>query len=390
MDGFKGKAAVVGFALSPFSRDSRKTELRLSCEVIRDALDDAGLLVTDVDGLVKHADDASDEHAVSSSMGMENLTFFGEVKWGAAPCAMLLRAAMGVASGAARCVVVYRAVNGASRLRMTPSMKTSGQMSTSDLLQWTFHSPFGLTTEAGRVAMTVRRYMHDSGARSEQLGWVPVVCREHGACNPGGAYHGKPIRLEDYLASDLVVDPLRRLDCSEASDGAAAFVVTTPEVARDLRQKPVCILGAAQSMVRDTEMLAGYYRRDPARLPEVRDVGAKLFRTAGVSAGEIRVAQLDDAYGPLVPIQLEELGFCRQGEGASFCEGGSRIRRNGAIALNTSGGSLGEGHLCGMNLVAEAVRQIRGTSTNQVNTAELSLVVTGAGGPAAGLLLAAL
>ncbi len=112
MDGIKGKAAIAGIALSEFSMDSRKTELRMSCEAIRDALDDAGLVVTDVDGLVKQSEDASDEHVITSSMGMGNLTYFGEVKWGAAPCAMVLRAAMAVASGAAKCVVVYRAVNG--------------------------------------------------------------------------------------------------------------------------------------------------------------------------------------------------------------------------------------------------------------------------------------
>ena len=157
MNGIKGKAAVVGVALSEFLEDCRKTELRMSCEVIKAALDDAGLVVADVDGLVKQAEDATDEHAVTSSMGMGNLTYFGEVKWGAAPCAMVLRAAMAVAAGVAKCVVVYRAVNGSSKLRMIPSMKTSGQMSTSDLLQWTFHSPFGLMTEQGRVAGSSNR-----------------------------------------------------------------------------------------------------------------------------------------------------------------------------------------------------------------------------------------
>ena len=387
MDGIKGKAAVAGIALSEFSADSGKTEMRMSCEAIRDALDDAGLMVTDVDGLVKQTEDASDEHGITSSMGMENLTYFGEVKWGAAPCAMVLRAAMAVASGAAKCVVVYRAVNGASRLRMIPSMKTSGQMSTTDLLQWTFHNPYGLMTEAGRVAMLVRRYMHETGARSEQFGWIPVVCREHGAENPSGAYHKKPLSLEDYRASEILVDPLRRLDCFEEADCAAAFVVTTPERAKDLKQKPAMILGAAQSIMAETEMMAGYYRPEMAHLPEMGDVAGRLFNMAGVTPKDIKVAQLDDSYAPLVPLQLEELGFCGKGEGAAFCEGGDRIRRKGDLPLNTSGGSLGEGHIHGMNHVVEAVRQIRGTSTLQVKDADLSLVATGAGGPAAGLIL---
>ena len=387
MDGIKGKAAIVGVALSEFLEDSGKTELRMSCEVIKAALDDAGLVVADVDGLVKQSEDATDEHAVTSSMGMGNLTYFGEVKWGAAPCAMVLRAALAVAAGVAKCVVIYRAVNGSSKLRMIPSMKTSGQMSTSDLLQWTFHSPFGLMTEAGRVAMLVRRYMHEAGATSEQFGWVTTVCREHGAKNPNGVYYEKPITIDDYLASGIRVDPLRALDCCEESDCAAAFVVATPEMAKGLKQTPALILGAAQSIVGETEMMNSYYRSDIARLPEMGRVAERMFRMAGVRPKDINVAQLDDAYAPLVPMQLEELGFCGRGEGGAYCEGGDRIRAGGELALNTSGGSLGEGHIHGMNHVVEAVRQLRGTSTEQVEDAELVLVAAGAGGPAGGLIL---
>jgi acetyl-CoA acetyltransferase len=387
MDGIKDKAAIVGVALSEFSADSGKTELRMSCEVIKAALEDAGLVVTDVDGLVKQSEDASDEHAITSSMGMGNLTYFGEVKWGAAPCAMVMRSALAVAAGSAKCVVVYRAVNGSSKLRMIPSMKTSGQMSTSDLLQWTFHSPYGLMTEAGRVAMLVRRYMHETDARAEQFGWVTTVFRENGARNPEGIYYEKPITLEDYLASRVVVDPLRELDCYKESDCAAAFVMTTPEMAKDLKHTPAMIRGCAQSMVGETELMNSYYRPDIARLPEMERVAERMFRMAGVRPQDIDVAQLDDAYAPLVPLQLEELGFCGRGEGAAYCEGGHRIRVGGEIPLNTSGGSLGEGHIHGMNHVVEGVRQIRGTSTGQVQGAELALVATGAGGPAAGLIL---
>jgi acetyl-CoA acetyltransferase len=387
MNFLRNQAAIVGIAISGFSRDSGKTELRMSCETIKAALDDAGLAVTDVDGLVKHSEDASEEHAVTSSMGMENLTYFGEVRWGAAPCAMVLRAAIGVASGMAKCVVVYRAVNGASKLRMIPSMRTSGQMSTSDLLGWTFHNPFGLTTEAGRVAMLVRRYLHEYGVDNEQFGWIPTVCREHGAKNPNSLHFEKPLGIEHYRASPIVVDPLRALDFYEESDCAVALVVTTPERAGDLKNSPVLIRGAVQSMVTDTEMMSSYYRSEISGLPEIREMGQRLFAMADVSPRDIQVAQVDDAYGPFVPMQLEALGFCGRGQGAGFCEGGDRIRVGGELPVNTSGGSLGEGYIHGMNHVVEAVRQIRGSSTSQVKDAGLALVSTGAGGPAGGLIL---
>ena len=381
------RAAIVGIASSGFHKDSGKTELRLVCECIRDALDDAGLVPTDVDGLVKHFDDPSDEHAITSSMGMGNLTYFGESRWDGAPCAMVLRAAIGVATAAAKCVVLYRSVNGASKRRMGTPSRNMAQMDTGDLLQWTFHAPFGLISEAGRVAMIVRRYMNEFGIAGEEFGWVPVVCRENGARNPDSMFYQKPVSIDDYRNSKMAVEPLRAMDCYEEADSAAAIVVTTVEMAKNLQQKPVYILGAAQSTLLETEEKKGYYTPDVARLPEVADVGKRMFEMSGVSPRDIKVAQLDDSYGPLVPMQLEELGFCGRGEGPAFCNGGSRIRVGGELALNTSGGSLGEGHLYSMNHVVEAVRQIRGTSTAQVEGAELALVATGAGGPASGLIL---
>jgi acetyl-CoA acetyltransferase len=261
------------------------------------------------------------------------------------------------------------------------------QMATGDLLQWTFHAPFGLVSEAGRIAMIVRRYMHEHNVDSDLFGWVSTVCREHGARNPDGMFHGKPTTIEDYLKSKVIVDPIRGLDCYEESDGAIAMVVTTAEKAERFKQKPAYILGAVQIELSETEEKNGFYKPEVGRLPEIGIVGEKLFAMAGVGARDIDVVHLDDSYAPLVPMQLEELGFCDRGTGAEFCRGGDRIRVGGELALNTSGGSLGEGYLYGMNHVAEAVRQIRGTSTAQVKDASLSLVASGAGGPASGLIV---
>jgi acetyl-CoA acetyltransferase len=387
MRSIKNKTAIVGIGISKFSKDSQRTELYLACQTIKAALDDAGLTPEDIDGLVKQTDDASDEHAITSSMGMGNLTYFGECRWNGAPCAMVMRAAMGVAAGAANYIVVYRSVNGSSKRRMIPSMRTSGQMSTSDLLQWTFHAPFGHMSEAGRVAMIVRRYLHEYSIKSDQLGCVPVVCREHGAKNPNGMFYNKPITIEDYRRSEMVVEPLRKLDCYEEADAAVALVITTAERARDLKQRPVYVLGAAQNMVLETEELNTYYRSSAASLPEIAQVGKRIFSMSGVAHKDIDCVQLDDTYGPFVPMQLEALGFCKRGEGMDFCKGGDRIRVGGELPLNTSGGSLGEGHIYGMNHIVEAVRQIRGSSTAQVKDARLVLVASGAGGPASGLVL---
>lgn len=381
------RAAIVGMGVSDFSKDSGRTELRMTCECIKAALDDAGLVPPDIDGIVKHADDGTDEHAITSAMGMGNLTYFGECRWDGSACGMVQRAAIGVATGMANYVVVYRAVNGASGRRQGTSSRNMAQLATGALVQWTYHAPFGLMSEAGRVAMTVRRYMHDYGVNGDLFGWVTAVCREHGARNANGLFYDKPVTMEDYLRSKALVDPIRALDCYQEADSCVAMIVTTVEKAERLKQLPAYILGGVQTILAETEEKNSFYGPEVGGLPEIGRMGERLFEMAGVGPKDISVAQLDDSYAPLVPMQLEELGFCGRGEGASFCEGGDRIRVGGELPLNTSGGSLGEGFIYGMNHVAEAVRQIRGTSTTQVKDAKLALVATGAGGPASGLIL---
>ncbi len=387
MSSISNKAAIVGIGVSRFSKDSGKTELRMTCECIKAALDDAGLVPPDIDGIVKHADDATDEHSVTSSMGMGNLTYFGESRWNGAPCAMVLRAAIGVTTAAANYVVVYRAANGSSKKGMGTNLRNMAQLDTGSLLQWTYHAPFGLMSEAGRVAMIIRRYLHEYGIDNDKFGWITTVCREHGAKNPNGIFYEKPTTMTDYLESKMIADPLRLMDCYVEADSAIALIVTTAEKAVNLKQKPAYILGATQSMVADTEERQSFYRPGISGLPEMGHMAGRLFAMAMIGPKDIKVAQLDDSYAPLVPMQLEELGFCGRGEGAAFCDNGNRIRIGGELPLNTSGGSLGEGYIFGMNHVVEAVRQIRGTSTAQVSDAELVLVASGAGGPASGLIL---
>lgn len=387
MDSISNKAVIAGIGTTEFSRDSGRTELRMAAETVMAALDEAGLVPDDIDGIITHTDDPSDEIAIVRTLGMENLTFYGQSRWDGASCGMVMRAAIGVAAGMANYVIVYRAVNGSSKLRMGTPSRDIAQMSTGDLLQWTFHAPFGHMTEEGRIAMLVARYMHETGATSEQFGWVTTLCRQHGAANPNSMYSGESFTIKDYLASPLKVDPLRLLDCYEETDAAVALVVTTPERARDLKQKPVPILAAAQATVYETEEKNGFYGAGLADLPEMRQVGQRLFQMSGLRPQDMRAAQIDDAYAPLVPMQLEALGFCGRGEGAAFCEGGSRIRTSGDLALNTSGGSLGEGYLFGMNHIIEAVRVVRGTSWSELQYTGPVLVTSGAGGPASGLIL---
>jgi len=247
--------------------------------------------------------------------------------------------------------------------------------------------PFGLATPAAMVAIYAWRYMHEYEITPEQLGWVAVVFRENALKNPKAMFYGRPITLKDHQESPMIVEPLRRLDCCLDSDGAVAMVVTSVDRAKDLKQRPVRILGAAQGMATDGEMMTSFYRPVISGLPETWYMGQELFRVAGVIPKDIDVLQLYDAFTPLIPMQLEELGFCKRGEGAAFCEGGERIRVGGELPINTAGGALSEAYVHGMNHIAEAVRQLRGTSTNQVKDVELVLVTAGLGVPTSGLIL---
>jgi acetyl-CoA acetyltransferase len=146
-------------------------------------------------------------------------------------------------------------------------------------------------------------------------------------------------------------------------------------------------VAGAQSIVAGTQFKTGYYRPSITDIPAIGNVGRRLLEKAGITMKDIDVLQLEDEFAPLVPMQLEELGFCKRGEGVEFIQGGDRIRVDGELPINTSGGSIGEGNIHGMNHVAEAVRQLRGTSTAQVKDAEQALIATGAYGPACGLIL---
>ncbi len=229
--------------------------------------------------------------------------------------------------------------------------------------------------------------MHEYGATAEHLGWVSVVQREHACLNPKAMFYDTPVTIEDYMTSKMIVWPFRLYDCCVDTDGAVAIIVTSAERAKDLKQTPAVLMGATQGIAEQGEMMTSLYRPKISGLPESWYAAQELWRITGVTPQDVDVAQLYDAFSPLVPLQLEEYGFCEQGEGAFFCDGGDRIRLGGEIPINTSGGHLSEAYLHGMNLIAEGVRQIRGTSTAQVDDVELSLVTGGLGVPTSAILL---
>ncbi|MGY0385505.1 lipid-transfer protein [Nocardioides sp. WG-D5] len=382
------KAAIVGIGATEFSKESGRSELQLSVEATRAALADAGLTPADVDGLTTFTMDTSSEIALARELGLGDLRFFSRINYGGgAACATIQQAAMAVATGVADVVVAYRGFNERSGQRFGQVQPWAAQQVNTNGIDnaWTY--PLGLSTPAATVAMQARRYMHDYGVTSEDLGAVAVADRRHAATNPAAFFYGKPITLEDHQASRMIADPLHLLDCCQESDGAVAIVVTSPERARDLPGTPVQIAAAAQGSAADQYVMTSYYR-DEIGIPEMGVVAKDLWRQSGLTPADIDTAVLYDHFTPYVLMQLEELGFCGRGEAKDFVRDGA-IELGGRLPVNTHGGQLGEAYLHGMNGIAEGVRQVRGTSVNQVTDAAHVLVTAGTGVPTSGLILAA-
>ncbi|MGW6393771.1 lipid-transfer protein [Streptomyces sp. NPDC055103] len=380
-DSLGGRAAVVGIGATEFSKDSGRSELSLAVEAVRAALDDAGLTPGDVDGLVTFTMDTNPEITVAQAAGIGELSFFSRVHYGGgAACATVQQAALAVASGVAEVVVCYRAFNERSGRRFGSGVQQREPSAEGAALGWQL--PFGLLTPASWVAMAAQRYLHTYGLTPDAFGHVAVTDRRHAARNPAAYFRGKPITLADHAASRWIVEPLRLLDCCQETDGGQAIVVTSVERARDLPRLPAVILAAAQGAGRKQEAMTSFYRDELTGLPEMGVVARQLWRTAGLTPDDIDVAILYDHFTPFVLMQLEEFGFCGPGEAADFVAAD-------AIPLNTHGGQLGEAYLHGMNGIAEAVRQLRGTSVNQIPGAARTLVTAGTGVPTSGLILGA-
>jgi acetyl-CoA acetyltransferase len=381
------QTAIVGIGATEFSKDSGRSEMRLAVEATAAALDDAGIAPSEVDGMVTFTMDGNPEIEIARNLGIGELTFFSRIHHGGgAACATVQQAAMAVATGVADVVVCYRAFNERSGRRFGAGVQDRPPMPTAESAHFSWYAPYGLLTPAQWVAMFATRYMHEYGATSEDFGRVAVADRKHAATNPAAWFYEQPITLEDHQRSRWIVEPLHLLDCCQESDGAQALVVTSLERAADLAQPPAVIRAAAQGAGRDQEMMTSYYRDSITGLPEMGLVANQLWATAGIGPADVQTAVIYDHFTPFVLCQLEEFGFCGRGEAKDFLRDGS-VELGGSLPINTHGGQLGEAYIHGMNGIAEGVRQVRGSSVNQVKEVEHVLVTAGTGVPTSALIL---
>lgn len=382
-----GQAAIVGLGATEFSKNSGRTELKLAMEAILAALKDAGIDPAEVDGFCSYSVDKVPEYEIARLLGCKEVKFFSQIPHGGgAACAPIMHAAMAVASGVAKTVVVYRAMNERSWYRFGAGSYGFASTPIFENVNYGWYMPHGFHTPAAWVGMFAQRYMHEYGATSEDFGRVAVAARDFAATNPNAFFYERPITLEEHQQSRWICEPLHLLDCCQESDGAVAMVITSTERANELSVKPVVIKAGAQGIAEGQQIMTSYYRDDITGLPEMGVVARELYKQSGLGPDDFQTAIIYDHFTPFVLPQLEEFGFVDRGQAKEFIRAGHHAR-GGKLPINTHGGQIGEAYIHGMNGVAEAVRQVRGTAVNQVEDVRNVLVTAGTGVPTSGLIL---
>ena len=362
----RDQAAIAGVGWAGYSKDSGVSTLTLALRAIRAALDDAGLGHAEVDGVATHGvGDSTPATVVAAALGLRDVRFvLDQVGGGGLSATAVGYAAMAVALGQANAVVVWRALNARSEFRMGGTGRAAPA-----LAEFQYQVPYGYLAPPQQFAMVARAYLETGRVNEKVLGTVAVIQRAYAQRNPR-AMMRTPITMEDYLASPWVAEPLRRLDCCLESDAAVALVVTSTARAAALRQPAVLISGFATG-----GGITLYNAGRTALIPSAaRDLAPRLYASAGIGPGDVDIAELYDAFTFLVPLQLEDYGLVPAGGvGPFILDGGTGP--GGRLPVNTHGGHLSEGYVHGLNHVAEAVTQLRGTAEDrQVPGAAVALV----------------
>lgn len=376
----KDATAIVGIGQTTFAKQLPESEKALACRAILAALDDAGIAPSEVDAFSSYTMEDTDEVEVAKAVGAGDVTFFSKIGYGGGgSCATVAHLAAAVATGQANVGVAWRSRKRGSGPR--PWKNTAVQLPTP--AQWT--RPFGLLRPADEIGMLARRYMHEYGATRDHLFNVALACRNRANQNPAAIMYERPLTRDMYMTSRWISEPLCLFDNCLETDGALACVVVSAERARDCRRKPVYVHAAAQGLPAQHHGMVNYWNDDPLTGP-AWTAARHLWKHADFGPDDVDVAQIYDAFTPLVPLSLEGYGFCGRGEGAGFTEGGA-LEIGGRLPLNTGGGGLSEGYVHGFNLITEGVKQLRGSSTAQVPDAATCLVTAGECVPTSAILL---
>lgn len=397
----KNETAIVGVGATPYYRRGQsvpETETSMACTAILAALDDAGLTIKDLDGFAIYSS-SCDPATIGSILGVPEIRFAATLTSGGGGAAGSLGlAAAAITSGQAEVCVSLMTLQQAQR-RLGGTQVAGGGGGGGGGSPYgsggvppgmAFMAGSGLLSPGHSFSLLTQRHMHLYGTKREHLAEVAISQRNN-AMNRPSALQREPLTLDQYFNGRMISDPLCIYDYTMETDGAVAVITTSAARAKDLKQKPVYIMGSANGgMGRWGTAIFSYFQMpdDYFASSGHRPVAKRMYEMAGITPKDVDVALLYDHFSPLVIMQLEDYGFCPIGEGGPFVADGNIRFGTGSIPVNTHGGHLSEAYIIGMTHIREAVEQLRGVAINQVKDAEIALVTGGpAGLPVSGTLL---
>ncbi|QIL80022.1 thiolase domain-containing protein [Diaphorobacter sp. HDW4A] len=371
----KRKACIAGIFEHPTRKATDKSVAQLHAECAQGALADAGLSKDDVDAYFCAGDAPGfGVMAIADYMNLRPRHIDTTETGGSSYLIHVAHAAQAIALG--KCNVALITLAGRPRSEGSSGTVVRGAFLNPNVPESPFELPYGIALVNG-YAMAAMRHMHEFGTTCEQLAWVKVAASHHAQWNEHAMLR-ELVTVDDVLQSPMIADPLRRMDCCVVSDGGGALIVTRPEIARSLKKPVVNILGAG-------EAVKGQSGGDvDLTYTGARQSGAAAFEEAGVRPSDIRYASIYDSFTITVLMQLEDLGFCKKGEGGKFVADGNLISGIGRLPINTDGGGLCNNHPAnrgGITKVIEAVRQLRGEAHPKVQVPDCHLALAhGTGG----------
>jgi acetyl-CoA acetyltransferase len=348
------KYCIVGVGETGYAKNSGMTTRAMGAIAIRNAMIDAGITAADVNGVLSyHGGDSTPGPEIAADLGIRP-DFYMDCSGGGSSTEALVGLAIGaIEVGMCETAAIFRSMNGYSEIRIGGTgRRQAAPVSGSQLLQ----RPYGMVSAGQNFAPVFMRHMMEYGTTSEQLAHVKVAHSKHASNNPK-AYYKQRYTVDDVLSSRWICKPLHLLDCCVETDNATAIIVTSAERARNMKQKPIYIMGVVGRVTKkrgDT-----FYNDVPITDVAGKYAAPRVFGMAGVGPDDIHATGSYDAFTFTTMLQLEDYGFCKKGEGGDYVSSGT-IELGGKRPNNTSGGHLCEGYTHGMSMVIENVRQLRG------------------------------